>query len=59
MATHTDRFYRRFQALLKTYDQLAEAILHTIRIDIRCRAIHYLDSAMRHVSVMQHLVGLR
>ncbi|KAF7967561.1 hypothetical protein HWV62_33943 [Athelia sp. TMB] len=38
----------RFQALLKTYEQLAEAILHTIRIDMRCRTIHYLDSAMRH-----------
>jgi exocyst complex component 4 len=39
----------RFQALLKTYDQLAEVILHTIRIDMRCRTIHYLDAAMRHV----------
>ena len=38
----------RFQALLKTYDQLAELILHSIRIDIRCRTIHYLDAAMRH-----------
>jgi exocyst complex component 4 len=38
----------RFQALLKTYEQLAELILHTIRIDIRCRTIHYLDAAMRH-----------
>lgn len=39
----------RFQALLKTYEQLAELILHTIRIDVRCRTIHYLDAAMRHV----------
>ncbi|KAG0704359.1 Sec8 exocyst complex component-specific domain-containing protein [Suillus ampliporus] len=37
----------RFGALLKTYAQLAEIILHTIRIDIRCRTIHYLDAAMR------------
>jgi len=37
----------RFQALLKTYQQLAELILDTIRIDIRCRTIYYLDSAMR------------
>ncbi|KAF8973579.1 exocyst complex component sec8 [Flammula alnicola] len=36
----------RFQALLKTYDQLSTLILDTIRIDLRCRAIHYLDSAM-------------
>ncbi|KII94197.1 hypothetical protein PLICRDRAFT_171865 [Plicaturopsis crispa FD-325 SS-3] len=38
----------RFQALLKTYEQLAELVLHTIRIDIRCRTIHYLDASMRH-----------
>jgi exocyst complex component 4 len=38
----------RFQALLKTYEQLAELILDTIRIDIRCRVIFYLDSAMRY-----------
>jgi len=41
---------RRFQALLKTYEQLAELVLNTIRIDVRCRAIHYLESSMRHVS---------
>jgi exocyst complex component 4 len=46
--THPIRF-RRFQALLKTYEQLAEIILHSIRIDVRCRTIHYLDAAMRHV----------
>lgn len=38
----------RFQALLKTYDQLSGLILDTMRIDLRCRTIHYLDSAMRH-----------
>ncbi|KDR85374.1 hypothetical protein GALMADRAFT_234199 [Galerina marginata CBS 339.88] len=38
----------RFQALLKTYDQLSTLILDTIRIDLRCRTIHYLDFAMRH-----------
>lgn len=42
-------YFRRFQALLKTYEQLAEIILHSIRIDVRCRTIHYLDAAMRHV----------
>ncbi|KAJ7786127.1 exocyst complex component sec8 [Mycena metata] len=38
----------RFQALLKTYEQLSELILDSIRIDIRCRTIHYLESALRH-----------
>ncbi|KAF8578412.1 Sec8 exocyst complex component-specific domain-containing protein [Ramaria rubella] len=33
----------RFDALLKTYDQLAEMVLFTFRTDIRCRAIHYLN----------------
>ncbi|KZV93778.1 hypothetical protein EXIGLDRAFT_612626 [Exidia glandulosa HHB12029] len=37
----------RFDALLKTYTQLTELILYTIRIDIRCRTIYYLDLAMR------------
>ncbi|OBZ79924.1 putative exocyst complex component sec8 [Grifola frondosa] len=38
----------RFQALHMTYDQLAESILYTIRVDIRCRAIHHLGLALRH-----------
>ncbi|KAJ3882708.1 exocyst complex component sec8 [Lentinula edodes] len=37
----------RFQALLRTYEQLSELILHTIRVDIRCRTVYYLDLAMR------------
>ncbi|CAL1695106.1 unnamed protein product [Somion occarium] len=37
----------RFQALHKTYEQLSEVILHTIRVDIRCRVIHHLDLAVR------------
>lgn len=40
---------RRFQALLKTYEQLSGLILDTLRIDLRCRAIYYLEAAMRHV----------
>jgi hypothetical protein len=24
-------------------------ILHTVRIDVRCRVAHYLDLSMRHV----------
>ncbi|KAI9513074.1 Sec8 exocyst complex component-specific domain-containing protein [Russula earlei] len=38
----------RFHALLKTYDQLSELILHTIRIDVRCRVGHYLGLSLRH-----------
>ncbi|KAJ7275219.1 Sec8 exocyst complex component-specific domain-containing protein [Mycena haematopus] len=38
----------RFQALLKTYEQLSELILDALRIDIRCRTIHYLESALRY-----------
>jgi hypothetical protein len=45
-------FSRRFQALLKTYDQLSTLILDTIRIDLRCRTIHYLDAAMQDVSIL-------
>ncbi|KAI3622267.1 sec8 exocyst complex component specific domain-containing protein [Moniliophthora roreri] len=37
----------RFQALIRTYDQLSDLILDTVRIDIRCRTLHYLDLAMR------------
>lgn len=37
----------RYEALLKTYEQLAELVIHTIRIEIRCRIIHFLDLAMR------------
>jgi exocyst complex component 4 len=39
----------RFQALIRTYDQLSCLILDTLRIDIRCRAMYYLDASMRHV----------
>ncbi|RPD82339.1 hypothetical protein L226DRAFT_541685 [Lentinus tigrinus ALCF2SS1-7] len=38
----------RFQALHMTYVQLAELILYTIRIDVRCRVVHHLDLALRH-----------
>jgi hypothetical protein len=41
--------YRRFDALMKTYEQLAEYVLATLRIDTRCRTIHFLDLAMRRV----------
>lgn len=37
----------RFDALLKTYEQLAEMIIFTIRTDIRCRTIHYLHLSLQ------------
>jgi len=37
----------RFDALLRTYEQLAEMVLFTLRTDIRCRAIHYLSLSIR------------
>ncbi|KAJ4002503.1 exocyst complex component sec8 [Lentinula boryana] len=43
----------RFQALLRTYEQLSELILHTIRVDIRCRTMYYLDLAMRILICLQ------
>jgi hypothetical protein len=44
-------YLRRFHALLKTYEQLAELILYTMRIDVRCRLTRYLELASRHVSI--------
>jgi exocyst complex component 4 len=41
----------RFQALLKTYDLLAELILYTIRIDVRCRTMYHLELTLREVGV--------
>jgi exocyst complex component 4 len=42
----------RYQALLKTYEQLSSLILDTIRIEVRCRTMYYIDSAMRHVETL-------
>ncbi|KAF8917620.1 Sec8 exocyst complex component-specific domain-containing protein [Mucidula mucida] len=44
----TKEMTERFNSLLSTYEQLGELIMHTIRIDIRCRAISYLDASLRH-----------
>lgn len=44
--------WRRFDALMRTYDQLAEYVLASLRIDTRCRTIHFLDLAMRRVSLV-------
>lgn len=40
---------RRYDALLKAYEQLAELVIHTIRVEMRCRIVHFLDLAMRKV----------
>ncbi|KAL5639427.1 hypothetical protein ACGC1H_006810 [Rhizoctonia solani] len=37
----------RFDAIMKTYDQLAELTLSTIRIDVRCRVMHYLHTGIQ------------
>jgi hypothetical protein len=42
---------RRYDSLLRTYDQLAELVLWTIRLDIRCRTLHALQKGMREVCV--------
>lgn len=41
--------FSRYQALLKTFEQLSSLILDTIRIEVRCRTMYYIDSAMHHV----------
>ncbi|CUA68294.1 putative exocyst complex component sec8 [Neurospora crassa OR74A] [Rhizoctonia solani] len=38
---------QRFNAIMKTYDQLAELTLSTIRIDVRCRVMHYLHTGIQ------------
>ena len=37
---------------MRTYEQLAEYVLASLRIDTRCRTIHFLDLAMRRVSLV-------
>jgi hypothetical protein len=37
---------------MRTYEQLAEYVLATLRIDTRCRTIHFLDLAMRRVQLI-------
>lgn len=41
---------------MKTYDQLAELALSTIRIDVRCRVMHYLHTGIQSVSGALHFV---
>ncbi|KAI8579746.1 hypothetical protein K450DRAFT_271588 [Umbelopsis ramanniana AG] len=42
-----DETASRFDALLVTYQQLAETCLFTLRLEARCRVMYYLDMATR------------
>jgi exocyst complex component 4 len=39
--------HRRFDALLTTYQQLAETCLFTLRLEGRCHTMYYLEMAIR------------
>ncbi|GAA5933851.1 hypothetical protein JCM1841_001318 [Sporobolomyces salmonicolor] len=43
----TSELTRPFEALLKSYRQLADVVLFTLRLEIRLRTMHYLDKATR------------
>lgn len=47
--------HRRYDALLKAYEQLAELVIHTIRVEIRCRIVHFLNLAMRQVRLATYM----
>lgn len=42
----TDGVCRRYDAIIQTYEQLANMVLFTIRLELRCRVICYVDAAM-------------
>ncbi|CAB4383870.1 unnamed protein product [Rhizophagus irregularis] len=43
----TGEMANRFDALLATFQQLAEQSLFTLRVELRCHTLHYVDKAMR------------
>ncbi|GBB95205.1 hypothetical protein RclHR1_00250003 [Rhizophagus clarus] len=43
----TGEMANRFDALLATFQQLAEQSLFTLRVELRCHTLHYIDKAMR------------
>lgn len=45
--------HRRFDAIIQTFEQLADMILNTIRLEIRSRVICNLSASMRKVSGVQ------
>jgi exocyst complex component 4 len=40
---------RRYDAIIQTYEQLAEMVLNTMRLEIRCRVMCNLGSLMHKV----------
>ncbi|KAG9307493.1 hypothetical protein G9A89_017323 [Geosiphon pyriformis] len=43
----TGEMANRFDALLATFQQLAEQCLFTLRVEVRCHTLYYIDMAMR------------
>ncbi|WWD16813.1 hypothetical protein CI109_101245 [Kwoniella shandongensis] len=43
----TSAMAQRYQAIIQTYEQLAEMVLNTMRLEIRCRAICNLGASLR------------
>lgn len=43
----TDRHIRRYEAIVQTYEQLAEMIVNTIRLEIRCRVMCNVGASVR------------
>src|SRR6266516_872087 len=39
--------YRQFDSLLTSYSSLAQTTLFTLRLELRCHVIYYLDQAIR------------
>ena len=39
--------FRRYEAIVQTYEQLAEMVLNTMRLEIRCRVICNLSASFR------------
>jgi len=38
---------QRYEAIIQTYEQLAEMVLNTLRLEIRCRVMCNLNSSLR------------
>jgi hypothetical protein len=52
-----NREFSRFDALLATFQQLAEQALFTLRVELRCHTLHYIDKAMREVISLIDIFG--
>lgn len=42
---------RRYQAIIQTYEQLAEMVVNAIRLEIRCRVMCNIGASMQKVSL--------